>query len=161
MFYRLMSGLGANSVYNHADYRLMSRRALQFLSEYPERNLFLRGIIPTIGYKTTCVYYERKERFAGVSKYPLRKMVNFAIEGITSFSTRPIRLISSMGFLILFITLIMAIYTLVSFFIGRTVEGWTSLCFLSGSWAAYCSRHRHHRRIYREIYTVVKQRPEL
>lgn len=127
MFYRLMSGLGANSVYNHADYRLMSRRALQFLSEYPERNLFLRGIIPTIGYKTTCVYYERKERFAGVSKYPLRKMVNFAIEGITSFSTRPIRLISSMGFLILFITLIMAIYTLVSFFIGRTVEGWTSL----------------------------------
>ena len=127
MFYRLLSGLGANSVYNHADYRLMSRRALQFLSEYPERNLFLRGIIPTIGYKTTCVYYERKERFAGVSKYPLRKMINFAIEGITSFSTRPIRLISSMGFLILFITLVMAIYTLVSFFIGRTVEGWTSL----------------------------------
>ena len=127
MFYRLMSGLGANSVYNHADYRLMSHRALQFLSEYPERNLFLRGIIPTIGYKTTCVYYERKERFAGVSKYPLRKMINFAIEGITSFSTRPIRLISSMGFLILFITLVMAIYTLVSFFIGRTVEGWTSL----------------------------------
>ncbi len=126
-FYRLMSWLGAKSVYNHADYRLMSRRALQHLAEYPERNLFLRGIIPTIGYKSTSVYYERHERFAGESKYPLRKMVNFAIEGITSFSIKPIRLISSMGFLILFVTLIMAIYTLVAFFMGRTVEGWASL----------------------------------
>ena len=126
-FYRLMSWLGAKSVYNHADYRLMSRRALQHLALYPERNLFLRGIIPTIGYKSTCVYYERHERFAGESKYPLRKMINFAIEGITSFSIKPIRFISSMGFLILFITLIMAIYTLVSFFMGDTVEGWASL----------------------------------
>ena len=126
-FYRLMSWLGAKSVYNHADYRLMSRRALQHLALYPERNLFLRGIIPTIGYKSTCVYYERHERFAGESKYPLRKMINFAIEGFTSFSIKPIRFISSMGFLILFITLIMAIYTLVSFFMGDTVEGWASL----------------------------------
>lgn len=126
-FYRLMSWLGAKSVYNHADYRLMSRRALQHLALYPERNLFLRGIIPTIGYKSTCVYYKRNERFAGESKYPLRKMINFAIEGITSFSIKPIRLISSMGFLILFVTLIMAIYTLVSFFMGKTVEGWASL----------------------------------
>ncbi|MCD8287700.1 MAG: glycosyltransferase family 2 protein [Porphyromonadaceae bacterium] len=126
-FYRLMTWLGAHSIYNHADYRLMSRRALQSLSEYPERNLFLRGIIPTIGYKTATIPYERKERLTGKSKYPLRKMVNFAIEGITSFSIKPIRLISSMGFLILFITLIVAIYTMISFFLGYAVEGWTSL----------------------------------
>ena len=126
-FYRLMSWLGVRTVYNHADFRLMSRRALRQLAEYPERNLFLRGIIPTIGYKTATVFYDRHERFAGESKYPLFKMLNFAIDGITSFSVKPIRLIASMGFIILFITLIMAGYTLVSFFCGETVEGWTSL----------------------------------
>lgn len=126
-FYRLMSWLGVRTVYNHADFRLMSRRALRQLAEYPERNLFLRGIIPTIGYKTATVFYDRHERFAGESKYPLFKMLNFAIDGITSFSVKPIRLIASMGFIILFITLIMAGYTLVSFFCGKTVEGWTSL----------------------------------
>ena len=126
-FYRLMSLFGVRTVYNHADFRLMSRRALRQLAEYPERNLFLRGIIPTIGYKTATVFYDRHERFAGESKYPLFKMLNFAIDGITSFSVKPIRLISSMGFIILFITLIMAGYTLVSFFCGETVEGWTSL----------------------------------
>lgn len=126
-FYRLMSWLGVRTVYNHADFRLMSRRALRQLAEYPERNLFLRGIIPTIGYKTATVFYDRHERFAGESKYPLFKMLNFAIDGITSFSVKPIRLIASMGFIILFITLIMAGYTLVSFFCGETVEGWASL----------------------------------
>ena len=126
-FYRLMSWLGVRTVYNHADFRLMSRRALRQLAEYPERNLFLRGIIPTIGYKTATVFYDRHERFAGESKYPLFKMFNFAIDGITSFSVKPIRLIASMGFIILFITLIMAGYTLVSFFCGETVEGWASL----------------------------------
>ena len=127
MFYRLMTWLGAKSIYNHADYRLMSQRSLQHLANYPERNLFLRGIIPTIGYRTTSVYYNRLERFAGKSKYPLRKMLNFAIDGITSFSVKPIRIISTMGFLILFVTLIMAGYTLISFFLGNTVEGWASL----------------------------------
>ncbi len=127
LFYRTMSWLGANSVYNHADYRLMSRRAMQFLATYPERNLFLRGIIPTIGYRTTSVYYDRLERYAGVSKYPFKKMLNFAIDGITSFSVKPIRIISTLGFLSLLITLIMAGYILVSFFCGNTVEGWTSL----------------------------------
>lgn len=126
-FYRLMSWLGVRTVYNHADFRLMSRRALRQLAEYPERNLFLRGIIPTIGYKTATVFYDRHERFAGESKYPLFKMLNFAIDGITSFSVKPIRLIASMGFIILFITLVMAGYTLVSFFCGETVEGWASL----------------------------------
>lgn len=127
MFYRLMTWLGAKSIYNHADYRLMSQRSLQHLANYPERNLFLRGIIPTIGYRTTSVYYNRLERFAGKSKYPLRKMLNFAIDGITSFSVKPIRIISTMGFFILFVTLIMAGYTLISFFLGNTVEGWASL----------------------------------
>ena len=122
-----MTWLGAKSIYNHADYRLMSQRSLQHLANYPERNLFLRGIIPTIGYRTTSVYYNRLERFAGKSKYPLRKMLNFAIDGITSFSVKPIRIISTMGFLILFVTLIMAGYTLISFFLGNTVEGWASL----------------------------------
>ena len=126
-FYRLMNALGGEVVYNHADFRLMDKRALQALLAYPERNLFLRGMVASLGFRTAKVYYDRKERMAGESKYPLRKMVNFAIEGITSFSIKPIRFISSMGFLILFITLIMAIYTLVAFFMGRTVEGWASL----------------------------------
>ena len=126
-FYRAMNALGANVIYNHADFRLMSRRTLQALVSFPERNLFLRGMVASLGFPSAIVYYDRRARFAGESKYPLRKMVNFAIEGITSFSIKPIRLISSMGFLILFVTLIMAIYTLVAFFMGRTVEGWASL----------------------------------
>lgn len=97
-FYRLMSWLGVKSVYNHADYRLMSRRAVEQLGNYKERNLFLRGIVPLIGYETTSVYYRRSERFAGESKYPLSKMFNFAIDGITSFSVRPLRLIATLGF---------------------------------------------------------------
>lgn len=97
-FYKLMSWLGVKSVYNHADYRLMSRRAVEQLGNYKERNLFLRGIVPLIGYETTSVYYRRSERFAGESKYPLSKMFNFAIDGITSFSVRPLRLIATLGF---------------------------------------------------------------
>jgi glycosyltransferase involved in cell wall biosynthesis len=100
-FYKLMSWLGVKSVYNHADYRLMSRRAVEQLGNYKERNLFLRGIVPLIGYETTSVYYRRSERFAGESKYPLSKMFNFAIDGITSFSVRPLRLIATLGFLFL------------------------------------------------------------
>jgi glycosyltransferase involved in cell wall biosynthesis len=126
-FYRLMSWLGVKSVYNHADYRLMSRRAVEQLGNYKERNLFLRGIVPLIGYETTSVYYRRSERFAGESKYPLSKMFNFAIDGITSFSVRPLRLIATLGFLFLLCSLVAVVYTLYVYFNGETVAGWASL----------------------------------
>ena len=125
-FYKVMNGLGANTVYNHADYRLMSRRALEALSEFGEVNLFLRGIVPMIGFKSDVVYYERAERFAGESKYPLRKMINFAIEGITSLSTKPIKMITSLGFGIFFVSIIVLIYSLVRYFTGHTIPGWTT-----------------------------------
>ena len=127
LFYKLMSWLGVKSVYNHADYRLMSRRAVEQLENYKERNLFLRGIVPLIGYETTSVYYKRSERFAGESKYPLSKMFNFAIDGITSFSIKPLRLIASLGFLFFLCSLVSVIYTLYVYFKGETVAGWTSL----------------------------------
>ena len=126
-FYKLMSWLGVKSVYNHADYRLMSRRAVEQLGNYKERNLFLRGIVPLIGYETTSVYYRRSERFAGESKYPLSKMFNFAIDGITSFSVRPLRLIATLGFLFLLCSLVAVVYTLYVYFNGETVAGWASL----------------------------------
>lgn len=126
-FYKLMSWLGVKSVYNHADYRLMSRRAVEQLGNYKERNLFLRGIVPLIGYETTSVYYRRSERFAGESKYPLSKMFNFAIDGITSFSVKPLRLIASLGFLFLLCSLVAVVYTLYVYFNGETVAGWASL----------------------------------
>lgn len=126
-FYRLMSKLGAKSIYNHADYRLMSRRALCQLSRYEERNLYLRGIVPLIGYNTTCVYYDRIPRFAGVSKYPLGKMINFAIDGITSFSVKPLRMITMLGFLFLIMALATAVYVLLAYLKGDVVSGWTSL----------------------------------
>ncbi len=126
-FYRLMSKLGADVVYNHADYRLLSNRALHSLFEFKEVNLFLRGIVPMIGYKTDVVYYERAERFAGESKYPLKKMLAFAFEGITSLSIRPIRMIITLGIVMLFVSIAMVIYFLVRHFIGYTVPGWTSL----------------------------------
>ena len=127
LFYKLMSWLGVKSVYNHADYRLMSRRAVEQVENYKERNLFLRGIVPLIGYETTSVYYKRSERFAGESKYPLSKMFNFAIDGITSFSIKPLRLIASLGFLFFLCSLVSVIYTLYVYFKGETVAGWTSL----------------------------------
>lgn len=126
-FYRLMSWLGVRSVYNHADYRLMSKRALEQLGYYKERNLFLRGIVPLIGYKTASVYYRRNKRFAGESKYPLRKMLNFAIDGITSFSVKPLRLIGTLGVLFLLCSLVAIVYILCVYFKGETVAGWTSL----------------------------------
>lgn len=126
-FYKLMDKLGVNVVYNHADYRLMSKRALEALAEFKEVNLFLRGIVPLIGYKYSIVEYERHERFAGESKYPLKKMLAFAIDGITSFSVKPIRLISVLGFSIFFISLIALIYSLVVKFLGKTEVGWTSI----------------------------------
>jgi len=126
-FYRLMNAMGANTIFNHADYRLMSKRALYGLSEFGEVNLFLRGIVTMVGYSHDTVFYERGERFAGESKYPFRKMLAFAIEGITSLSTRPIRMITTLGFLIFFISIIMLIYSIVRYFMGETIVGWTTL----------------------------------
>ena len=119
--------MGANTVFNHADYRLMSKRALEGLSRYGEVNLFLRGIVPMIGYSTDVVYYERGERFAGESKYPLGKMMSFAIEGITSLSTKPIRMITAIGFFIFIVSIGMLIYSLIRHFTGATIVGWTTL----------------------------------
>lgn len=126
-FYKVMSFLGAEVVYNHADYRLMSKRALEGLAEFKEVNLFLRGIVPMVGYKTASVEYERAERFAGESKYPLSKMVNFALDGITSLSVKPIRFITLLGVLIFSVSILMLIYFLVVHFMGKTVAGWTSI----------------------------------
>lgn len=126
-FYKFMSVLGVKSVYNHADYRLISKRAIEQLLKFRERNLFLRGMVPLIGYNSTKVYYNRSERFAGESKYPLIKMLNFAIDGITSFSVKPVRLILLIGFIFLAISIVATIYTLFSYFEGFTVPGWSSL----------------------------------
>lgn len=126
-FYKLMRILGVDTVYNHADYRLMSKRVLESLSEFKEVNLFLRGMIPLIGYKHSIIEYERHERFAGKSKYPLKKMIAFALDGITSLSIKPIRLITGVGFTIFFLSIIALIYSLIVNFTGNTVSGWTSL----------------------------------
>lgn len=126
-FYKLMHSLGVKSVYNHADFRLMSKRAVEHLCQYRERNLFLRGMVPLIGYDTECVYYDRAERLAGESKYPIGKMVNFAIDGITSFSTKPVRMVFGLGFVFLIITLLILIYVLYSFVTHNIVPGWASI----------------------------------
>lgn len=126
-FYKLMSKLGGDIVYNHADYRLMSRRTLAALMTYGERNLFLRGMVRTLGFPQAMVYYDRGERFAGESKYPLRKMLAFAIDGITSFSVRPLRLISIVGLSFMLVALAVIVYGLVAWLCGRTIQGWTSL----------------------------------
>ena len=135
-FYKVMEMMGIEIVYNHADYRLTSKRVLDEFANYKEVNLFLRGIFPTIGFKSDKVYYERAERFAGESKYPLKKMLNFAWDGITSFSVKPLRMITSLGFIILFISLVIMIYSLVVKFTGHTVAGWTfltiSIWFIGG-----------------------------
>ena len=126
-FYRLMKTMGAKSVNNHADYRLMSSRAIQQLCRFRERNLYLRGLVPLIGYQTACVYYNRDKRFAGESKYPFKKMLNFAIDGITSFSVKPVRMIFWLGCIFLLIALCVTIWTLRAYFLHDTVPGWSSL----------------------------------
>lgn len=126
-FYRVMNFLGADTVFNHADYRLMSKRALEGLAQFREVNLFLRGIVPMIGYQTGMVEYERGERFAGESKYPLKKMLAFAAEGITSLSTKPLQYITGLGFLIFAISILMLIHFIVQWAIGNTVAGWASV----------------------------------
>lgn len=126
-FYRIMEMMGAKTVYNHADFRLMSARAMKQLGQYKERNLFLRGMVPLIGYKTATVTYARKERLAGESKYPLKKMLSFAWDGITSFSIKPISMIMAFGGVIVACSVIAFIYTLVSYFMGHVSPGWSSL----------------------------------
>ena len=126
-FYKMMNAMGANTVYNHADYRLMSKRALEGLAEFKEVNLFLRGMVPMIGYTSDVVYYERSERFAGESKYPLKKMISFAIEGITSLSTKPIKMITNLGVFIFLFSFVILIYSLIRHFSGDTVAGWTTI----------------------------------
>ena len=135
-FYRVMKMLGVDVVYNHADYRLTSKKVLYNLSDYKEINLFLRGIFPLIGFKSDIVYYERNERFAGESKYPLKKMLNFAWDGITSFSVKPIRLILNIGIFIILVSFFMILYSIIQKILGNTVDGWTfivcSLWLLGG-----------------------------
>ena len=126
-FYKVMDVMGVKTVYNHADFRLMSKRAVEHFSKYEETNLYLRGMMPLIGYETDCVYYERKERVAGESKYPLKKMLALAWNGITSFSVKPISMITGLGFLIIILCILAAIYALVSYFCGNVEPGWTSL----------------------------------
>ena len=123
-FYKLMQLMGVDVLYNHADYRLMSRRALEELANFKEVNLFLRGIIPLIGFKWTTVEYERSARFAGESKYPLRKMISFAADGITSFSVKPIKMVLALGIAMLFVSFIMLVYTIVVKIMGYATAGW-------------------------------------
>lgn len=127
VFYKTQNLLGLETIYNHADFRLMSNRALRILSEYGENNLFLRGIVPQIGLESGVVTYERNERVAGVSKYSLRKMVSFSIDGITSFSAKPMRMIFVVGLMLLLIDVVVAIYVFISYFSNNTISGWTSL----------------------------------
>ncbi len=126
MFYRLMKGLGVDITFNHADYRLMSNRALNALAQFGEVNLFLRGLAPLVGFQSDVVTYDRSERFAGESKYPFKKMLAFAIDGITSFSVKPLRLITTVGMGIFVVSLFMLLYALISWVTGQTVVGWTS-----------------------------------
>ena len=135
-FYKLMTWMGADTVYNHADYRLVSARALRAFSDFKEVNIFLRGMFPLVGFQSTCVYYERHERIAGESHYPLKKMLALAFDGITSLSIKPIRMITGMGAVISAIAFILIVYALVSYFTGNVVSGWASsmiaTCFLGG-----------------------------
>ena len=135
-FYKFMKFLGVDCVYNHADYRLTSKVVLDEFEKFKEVNLFLRGMFPLVGYKSDVVYYERNERFAGESKYPLKKMLNFAWDGITSFSVKPLRFICILGFVILFISIAIMLYSLIMKLIGQTIAGWTflsiSIWFIGG-----------------------------
>lgn len=161
MFYKFMRLLGVDIIDNHADYRLISRRALEALSQFKEVNLFLRGIVKQIGFKSDIVYYERSERFAGESKYPLKKMLAFAFDGITSFSVKPIRLVTVVGFLVFLVSIAMIIYTIVQTCLGNTEAGWSSLMcsiwFLSGLQIIALGIVGEY---IGKIYTEVKARPK-
>lgn len=135
-FYKFLSAMGAEVVYNHADYRLISSRALQALAEFKEVNLFLRGMVPLVGFKSTTVAYSRAERIAGESHYPLKKMIALAVDGITSLSVKPLRLITGFGVFVAFVSFIGVLWALISALCGATVAGWASMtcivCFVSG-----------------------------
>lgn len=160
-FYKFMNALGGKIVYNHADFRLMSKRAMLSLMQYPEDNLFLRGIVASMGYPSASVYYNRSERFAGESKYPLKKMIAFAIEGITSFSVKPLRLISYLGVLFILVAIAVIVYALYEHYNGHTIEGWTSLLvslwFIGGSVLLACGVTGEY---IGKIYLEVKRRPK-
>lgn len=159
-FYKLLHLMGVDVVYNHADYRLVSRRALEAFSEFEEVNLFLRGMFPLVGFQSTVVYYNRAERLAGESHYPLRKMLALAIDGITSLSTKPIRLISAMGFLVSILSGVGVIWSIIQYLIGNTISGWTSticiVCFISGVQLLSLGVVGEY---IGKIYTEVKHRP--
>lgn len=160
-FYRLMRFFDRRIIYNHADYRLMSRRAMLSLMEYPEDNLFLRGIVASMGYPSTSVYYDRSERFAGESKYPLCKMLSFAFEGITSFSIKPLQLITYLGVAFILIAIGVVAYALYEHFTGHTIDGWTSLLvsmwFIGGCVLMACGITGEY---IGKIYMEVKHRPK-
>lgn len=159
-FYKLMAVMGVKTVYNHADFRLMSKRAVEQFSKYKETNMFLRGMMPLIGYETDSVYYDRKERVAGESKYPLKKMLALAFNGISSFSVKPITMILGLGVFIIICSVLAAIYALVSYFTGQVVQGWTSLIlsiwFLGGLQLIAIGLVGQY---IGKIYMEVKQRP--
>jgi len=160
IFYKLMQALGVDIVDNHADYRLMSKRAVEALAEYREVNLFLRGVVPLIGFKTAIVTYERHERFAGESKYPLKKMLAFAIDGITSFSVKPLRMITWLGIFIFLCSMLMLLYLLLQKLFGYTVQGWTTLMgsiWMIGGIQLFCLGMIGE--YIGKIYAEVKQRP--
>lgn len=127
IFYKMMKNLGGEIVYNHADYRLMSNRSLKALMTFPEQNLFLRGMVKSLGFQQDYVYYDRAERFAGESKYPFSKMLSFALDGITSFSVRPLRCIVFLGLVFILMSIVVIIYALAAYIMGNTLPGWTSL----------------------------------
>lgn len=159
-FYKVMELMGVKTIYNHADFRLMSKRAVEQFSKYKETNLFLRGMMPLIGYQTDCVYYDRKERVAGESKYPLKKMLALAFNGISSFSVKPISMILGLGLFIILVSVLAAIYALISYFTGHVVPGWTSLIlsiwFLGGVQLLAVGLVGQY---IGKIYIEVKQRP--
>lgn len=159
-FYKVMEMMGVKTVYNHADFRLMSKRAVEQFSQYKETNLFLRGMIPLIGYQTDVVYYDRLERVAGESKYPLKKMLALAFNGISSFSVKPISMVLGFGLFIIFASILATVYALVSYFMGNVVPGWTSLIlsvwFLGGVQLLAIGLVGQY---IGKIYIEVKQRP--
>lgn len=159
-FYKFMNWMGVKTVYNHADFRLMSKRALDAFSQYKESNLYIRGIVPSIGYESDSVYYDRKERVAGESKYPLKKMISLAFNGISSFSVKPINAITALGMLIVLLSIVAAVYAFVSYFTGHVEKGWTSLIlsiwFLGGVQLMCIGLIGQY---VGKIYMEVKQRP--
>lgn len=159
-FYRLIRNLGGEVVYNHADFRLMSRRALQALLSFPERNLFLRGMVASLGFPSAMVYYARRQRLAGESKYPFSKMLSFALDGITSFSVRPLRYITYLGMLFILIAVVAIVYGICSYVRGETLPGWTSLIvsvwFIGGAILLACGIIGEY---VGKIYKEVKRRP--